>query len=76
MHPFAVLKICESVQRRVRQGDCPTEPPQSVETLEEVVLELWKSNQRLRIQLDPDDEPSAGGYPEPVTPVSETGSAT
>lgn len=64
MHPLLVLKVCESVQRRVRQGDCPTEPPQSRETLEEAVLELWSQTQRLRIRLDPDDEPSAGGSPE------------
>lgn len=62
MHPAAVIKIVESVQRRVRQGDCPTEPPQSRESLEETVLELYAHVQRLQIALDPDDcEPSAGG---------------
>lgn len=64
MHPLLVLKICESVQRRVRQGDCPTEPPQSLETLEEAVLELWAQTQRLRIRLDPNDEPDAGSSSE------------
>lgn len=62
MHPALVIKIVESIQRRVAQGDCPTEPPQSVETLEGAVLELYAQTLRLQIALDPDDcEPSAGG---------------
>lgn len=61
MHPIAVWKIVDSVRLRVNQGDCPTEPPHSRETLEEVVLELSAQVQRLQIALDPDEEPSAGG---------------
>lgn len=64
MHPTALVELAHSVKRRIRQGDCPTEPPQSRETLEEMVSDLWDLWQRERmarkILTDPDDEPSAG----------------
>lgn len=71
MHPMMLAALVESVQRRVDQGDCPTEPPQHREHLEEAVLQLARdggkfpllfSNDGLRkkIATDPDDEPSAG----------------
>lgn len=65
MHKLAVQRIVDSVQRRVAQGDCPTEPPQSRETLEEVIVELAKQRLARQIASDPDDDPSAGGSPEP-----------
>ncbi len=40
MHSQAADAIVESVRRREAQGDCPTEPAQSVETLENCILEL------------------------------------
>ena len=40
MHPVLADKIVESVRLRHSQGDCPTEPAQSVEMLEGAVLEL------------------------------------
>ena len=68
MHPFAALKIVESIQRRMRQGDCPTEPPVSREALEETVLELYRQNLALRIAADPDEEPTAGAVEPPEFP--------
>lgn len=65
MHPLARLQIIRSVQRRVAQGDCPTEPPHSREILEEVICDLADAALLRRIDSDPDDEPSAGGSPEP-----------
>lgn len=47
MHPLAVKDIVESVRLRAAQGDCPTEPAQSVEVLEQVILELCKDVARL-----------------------------
>lgn len=63
MHPAAVVAICDSVSRRIAQGDCPTEPPQSRETLEEALMELWRWHQRAQVRRDPDDEPTAGNMP-------------
>jgi hypothetical protein len=40
MHPLLLDEVIESVRRRVGQGDCPTEAPQSRETLENAVLDL------------------------------------
>lgn len=40
MHLLAVKKLVESVRRRERQGDCPTEPVLSVENLEDLVVTL------------------------------------
>lgn len=67
MHKLAVERIIDSVQRRVAQGDCPTEPPQTVETLEEVICELARARLARKIATDPDEDPSAGGSPETVT---------
>ena len=67
MHPTALVELAHSVKRRIRQGDCPTEPPHSRETLEEMVSELWDlwQNERTRrkIASDPDEDPSAGSTP-------------
>lgn len=60
MHPLAVDAIVRSIQKRVAQGDCPTEPAHSVETLEEVIIELANARLRRKALSDPDDEPSAG----------------
>ena len=61
MHLSALKAVLESVRRRVAQGDCPTEPPQSVETLEDALLSLEKREaQRRKILSAPDDEPTAG----------------
>lgn len=40
MHPTLADEIVKSVRKRISQGDCPTEPPQSIETLEGVIDEL------------------------------------
>jgi hypothetical protein len=40
MHLRALKEVIASVTRRAAQGDCPTEPVQRVELLEEAVLEL------------------------------------
>ena len=40
MHLAAAEKLIESVRRREQQGDHPTEPALSVETLEDLVLTL------------------------------------
>lgn len=32
--------VIASVRRRASQGDCPTEPAHSIETLENVILDL------------------------------------
>jgi hypothetical protein len=63
MHQLAVEAIIRSVQKRVAQGDCPTEPAHSIETLEEVIIELANARLRRQIERDPDDEPSAGPDP-------------
>lgn len=60
MHPFAVIAVVNSIQRRAAQGDCPTEPEQPREILEETVLELFRQLQRRKIMADPNDEPTAG----------------
>jgi hypothetical protein len=74
MHPTALVELVHSVKRRIKQGDCPTEPPQSRETLESMVESLWDSWQRdrnkLKILTDPDDDPQAGG---PSTNSGEVG---
>lgn len=65
MHPTALVELAHSVKRRIRQGDCPTEPPHSRETLEEMVSDLWdlwqSERMRRKIASDPDDDPEAGG---------------
>jgi len=58
MHSLAVEAIIRSVQKRVAQGDFPTEPAQSIETLEEVIVELANARLRRQIMNDPDDDPS------------------
>lgn len=63
MHPLAVIAVVSSVQRRVAQGDNPTEPAQPRETLEETVIALWHQIQRRKILSDPDGEPTAGNMP-------------
>lgn len=40
MHLSAAAKLVESVRRREQQGDHPTEPALSIETLEDLVLTL------------------------------------
>jgi ribosomal protein L40E len=64
MHPTALVDLVHSVKRRIKQGDWPTEPPLHMETLEEMVSDLWDLWQReltrRKIERDPDDEPSAG----------------
>jgi hypothetical protein len=64
MHPTALVALVHSVKRRIKQGDCPTEPPHSRETLEEMVSDLWDlwqaSRSREKIRSDPDDDPIAG----------------
>lgn len=62
MHRLAVEAIIRSVQKRAIQGDCPTEPAQSVETLEGVIMELANARLRRQIERDPDDDPSAGAF--------------
>lgn len=57
MNPLAVKAVCDSVSRRISQGDCPTEPPQPREVLEEALMELWRWHQRHQIESDPEDEP-------------------
>lgn len=47
MHPLAVKEIVESVRLRAAQGDCPTEPAQSVEVLEQAILEMHADVTRL-----------------------------
>lgn len=50
MHPLAAEEILASVRRRAAQGDNPTEPAQSVEILEEAILELCRAPaERLRL---------------------------
>jgi len=49
MHPMLLEKVIESVQKRVNQGDCPTEPPQSRESLEDAVLELKRDYDDARL---------------------------
>jgi hypothetical protein len=60
MHTLAVEAIIRSVQKRVAQGDCPTEPPQTIETLESVIVELANARLHRQIERDPDEDPSAG----------------
>ncbi len=43
MHISAVREIVASVQRRIAQGDYPTEPAQSIETLEDALVSLAQS---------------------------------
>lgn len=64
MHKLAVEAIVNSVQKRVAQGDCPTEPPQSLETLEEVICALARERLMRQIRNDPDDNPCryCGGW--------------
>lgn len=40
MHADLREAIIASVRRRFEQGDCPTEPAHTVETLEHVILDL------------------------------------
>jgi hypothetical protein len=40
MHADLRNAVIASVRRRVEQGDCPTEPAHTVETLENVILDL------------------------------------
>jgi hypothetical protein len=40
MHPQLVSNFVERIRIRSAQGDCPTEPPLSVEMLEDIVLSL------------------------------------
>lgn len=63
MNPHAVVAVCNSVSRRVSQGDCPSEPAQPIEVLEEALLELWRWHQRHQLRNLPDDEPTAGNVP-------------
>lgn len=37
MHPLLTEKIIENVRRRIAQGDNPSQPPHSVETLEDAL---------------------------------------
>ncbi|MDP8986652.1 MAG: hypothetical protein M3N97_16740 [Pseudomonadota bacterium] len=55
MHPLAAGAVTGSVIKRVSQGDCPTEPAHSVETLEEALIEvnrLFQAEQKVREQLE------------------------
>jgi hypothetical protein len=70
MHTLAVEAIIRSVQKRVAQGDCPTEPPQTVETLESVIIELASARLRHQIERDPDEDPSAGALGDFGSPAS------
>ncbi len=60
MHWRAAIAVCDSVRRRQLQGDCPTEPRQPVEVLEDALLELFRQVQVAKLRRDPDDEPTAG----------------
>ena len=75
MHNLLLVNLIHSVQKRVKQGDCPTETPQSVETLEEMVVELWDRLQRAKLKLgiltDPDDDPQIGDEQRPATTKGE-----
>lgn len=61
MHPLAAKETALLCERRAR-GSC--EPPVALECLEDTVIELWNELQtaqrRLRIAMDPDEEPEAG----------------
>lgn len=55
MHTLAAGRIVGSVQKRLAQGDCPTEPPFDRETLEEALLEvhrLFVREQAIRAALE------------------------
>lgn len=60
MHPLAAKEIALLCRRRATGSH---EPPVAPETLEDAVIELWSelvtARQRLRIALDPDEEPEA-----------------
>lgn len=55
MHPQAADAIVESVRRRESQGDHPTEPAQSVETLENCVITL--ADRLARVNEDAERSP-------------------
>lgn len=40
MHPLLLEEIVALCKRRQSQGDCPLEPPASVETLEDAIVQL------------------------------------
>lgn len=70
MHTLAVEAIIRSVQKRVAQGDCPIEPPQTIETLESVIIELANARLRRQIERDPDEDPSAGALGDFLAPAN------
>lgn len=55
MHPLAAGAITGSVIKRASQGDCPTEPAHSVETLEETLIEvnrMFQAEQKIRTEME------------------------
>lgn len=55
MHALAAGLITGSVIKRASQGDCPTEPEHSVETLEEALIEvnrMFQVEQKVRADLE------------------------
>jgi hypothetical protein len=52
MNLLAALLIADSVRTRIEQGDCPTEPPQTRETLEDVVCELQRALARDAVAVE------------------------
>lgn len=72
MHKALLRQVIRVCQQREREGDCPTVPALSVETLEGAVIELAKYMPPLELKFstdwlrnkiasDPDgDEPQAG----------------
>lgn len=52
MHKLILDQVVASVRRRVEQGDCPTEPAQSVETLELAVIQLAEAAKARSLSKD------------------------
>lgn len=57
MNRQAMEEVIRQVERRIKQGDCPTIPSFRTSTLEEVIFDLAAENRELRSQVSGEAKP-------------------